>query len=297
MKLLGSYQNGNYTVSIYDDGTKIRENDLDNLTPAFPESIDLKICDRCDMGCAMCHEASTPDGKLGDIMNLRFIDSMHPYTEIAIGGGNPLEHPDLMPFLKKLKDKNILASMTVNGRHFLKELDQIKRLKTEGLIRGLGVSYSTNLSDVEKVNVVENLSDFPDSVLHVINGMIDITDLKNIAKCQRVLVLGYKNLRRGETYLSSHEQQVQKNMKMLAAGLKSLMITIPVLAFDNLALTQLNVRKIVGEDTWNNLYMGGDGQYTMYVDGVKEEFAISSTSKTRYKITDNLTDMFNVIRR
>ena len=28
--LIGTYKNGNYTVQIYEDGTKIRENDLDN---------------------------------------------------------------------------------------------------------------------------------------------------------------------------------------------------------------------------------------------------------------------------
>ena len=29
MNLLGQYQNGNYTVSIFDDGTKVRKNELD----------------------------------------------------------------------------------------------------------------------------------------------------------------------------------------------------------------------------------------------------------------------------
>lgn len=42
MNLIGQYKNGNYTVSIYDDGTKIRENDLDFFEPAFPESMDIK---------------------------------------------------------------------------------------------------------------------------------------------------------------------------------------------------------------------------------------------------------------
>ena len=38
MNLLGEYTNGNYNVHIFDDGTKIRENDLDNLKPSFPEN-------------------------------------------------------------------------------------------------------------------------------------------------------------------------------------------------------------------------------------------------------------------
>lgn len=54
MKVLGSYINGNYRVVILNDGTKIRTNDLDNLTPNKPEAMDLKITNKCDIGCAFC---------------------------------------------------------------------------------------------------------------------------------------------------------------------------------------------------------------------------------------------------
>jgi len=99
--LMGSYKNGNYKVSIYSDGTKIRENDLDNLTPSFPENIDLKITNYCDAGCLYCHEDSTKQGLHGNL-NVGFIETLQPFTELAIGGGNPLDHPDLIYFLEKL---------------------------------------------------------------------------------------------------------------------------------------------------------------------------------------------------
>ena len=47
MNLLAKYKNGNYNVKIYDDGTKIRYNDLDNLTPEFAESNDVTITTVC----------------------------------------------------------------------------------------------------------------------------------------------------------------------------------------------------------------------------------------------------------
>ncbi len=59
MKLLGIYKNGNYTVSLFDEGTKIRRNDLDNFTPEFPECIDFKITDYCDMNCPFCFTENT----------------------------------------------------------------------------------------------------------------------------------------------------------------------------------------------------------------------------------------------
>lgn len=104
MKLLHSYPNGNYIVSIFDDGTKVRHNNLSYFAPDFPESIDLKISNQCDMGCRMCHENSTPDGKHGDL-SLPFLSTLRAGTELAIGGGNPLVHPDLIPFLERMKDQ------------------------------------------------------------------------------------------------------------------------------------------------------------------------------------------------
>lgn len=108
-ELIGKYTNGNYKVTIYEDGTRIKETINENDTQfiaKFPDSCDMKITNNCDMGCPMCHEASTIDGKHSDILlTSPIIQNLHPYTELAIGGGNPLSHPQLLDFLKILKEK------------------------------------------------------------------------------------------------------------------------------------------------------------------------------------------------
>ena len=53
-RLLGVYKNGNYTVKILSDGTKIRETEEDDFIPAFAENCDVKITDKCDGGCPFC---------------------------------------------------------------------------------------------------------------------------------------------------------------------------------------------------------------------------------------------------
>ena len=113
MELLGRYMNGNVRTSIYSDGTKERFTMDDEFKPTFAENMDIKICNRSSAGCSYCHQGSTPDGKLGDIMNEKFIDTLYPYQEVALGGGNILEHPDLIPFLHKLKEKKIITNITV----------------------------------------------------------------------------------------------------------------------------------------------------------------------------------------
>ena len=143
MKIVGAYKNGNYRVTIFDNGTKIRETE-DEFIPDRLESVDMKITNKCDVGCPFCHEKSTPNGEHADLNN-PVINTFLPYTEIAIGGGNPLCHPQLESFLIHLKELKCFPSITVNQKHFIEEYDRITRLYNENLFYGLGVSV-TNLT-------------------------------------------------------------------------------------------------------------------------------------------------------
>jgi len=104
IKQLYNYTNGNYLVSIYEDGTKTRQNSVDFFEPEYPESLDVKITDMCDLGCPWCHESSTPEGKHcdADILLAR-LSRLPNGVEIAIGGGNPFEHSELLYILACLK--------------------------------------------------------------------------------------------------------------------------------------------------------------------------------------------------
>ena len=118
-ELLDIYKNGNYIVRIYSDGTKIKSSKDDKFIADFPDSIDLKITNYCDLNCPMCHEKSSTDGFEGDL-NSSFLNSLHRGTELAIGGGNPLSHKKLLPFLVKMKRKKVICNLTLNEKHFLK---------------------------------------------------------------------------------------------------------------------------------------------------------------------------------
>ena len=292
MKIV-KYKNGNYTViRDLDSGTLIKMNDLDFLEADFPDSFDLKITNCCDMGCKFCHENSIIGGKHGDILGAKFIDTLHPYTEIAIGGGNPLEHPDLIPFLKKLKALKMIPNMTVNQVHFMKNQELIKYLIDNELIYGLGVSLvSANESFINEI------SKYPNAVIHVINGVHAVGELEKLYdKGLKLLILGYKEFRRGKDYYSP---EVIKEKNELYNNLKDLVKHFKVVSFDNLALKQLDPKRLLSEDEYNRYYMGADGQSTMFIDLVKEEFSTSSTTPEdkRHRLLNNINDMFKVIRK
>ena len=300
MNLIGEYQNGDYTVRIFDDGTKIRENDLDYLRPDFPESMDIKITNHCDRNCPFCHEASTLNGKHGDILNLPFINTLHPYTELAIGGGNPLSHPDLVPFLRKLKERKLIPSMTVNQVHFLQNLALLKQLTDEKLIYGLGVSYTPELVSGGKLHLNCALRRFPNAVVHVINGVISVEELKTLAGYGlKLLILGYKDFRKGADNLSANHEKIQVRQKELYDMLPEIINKewFKVVSFDNLAIRQLDVKRLMSEEAWRQFYMGDDGGFTMYIDAVNEEYAVSSVSTERYKLRNDIQEMFETIRK
>jgi len=293
MKPIGKVKNGNYWKILFDDGTLIKFNKEDKLIPEYPDSMDVKITNKCDMGCKFCHENSLPDGAHGDIMNAKFIETLLPYTELAIGGGNPLEHPDLIPFLEKCKGLKLICNMTVNQKHFIENYDLLAKLIENNLIHGLGVS----LTNPDQEHFIELIKQFPTAVIHVINGVHTVNTLKKLYDNNlKLLILGYKDFRRGEKY---HNKLVDTIKKNLYDELPELVNHFDVVSFDNLALKQLNPKRLLTNEAWDQSYMGEDGQMTMFIDLVKNTYSTSSTTpeNERKLLLDDIKPMFDDIRK
>ncbi len=291
-KIISSYKNGNTLVSIFDDGTKIREYP-DNPIFDFPESIDVKITDFCDMNCLYCHESSTVKGKHSDLNKLLYILKDLPAgIELAIGGGNPLSHPELIGFLYSLKEKGIIANLTVNQGHLSKYNYILKDLIKQDLIKGLGISLVNN-----NFKYVEELKNITDNIVyHVIAGVnkIELLDKLIEQKNCKVLILGYKQFGFGINYYSD---EIKKEINRWYMYLPKYLGKC-VLSFDNLAIEQLNIKRLFSQEGWDNFYMGDDFTHSMYIDAVKQEFSPTSRSKER-KSFDNysLLKYFNEFKK
>lgn len=302
MKILGTYKNGNYRVIILSDGTKIRYNKEAKLIPSIPESMDIKITNYCDIGCPMCHENSTIAGSHGDILNASFIDMLHPFTELAIGGGNPLSHPDLIPFLQKCKSLKLIPSMTVNQRHFMDNVKLIEDLVADKLIYGLGISV-TKVTD----EFLAEVEQFDNAVLHVINGLVTVETLQQLKdRNLKILILGYKEVRRGYDLYADLLARVAIDRNKDALG--NILGTIleehwfNTVSFDNLALEQLNVKQYLLPEEWDEFFMGDDGignefdSATMYIDMVEKKFAKNSCDPIRYDLLSTADEMYKFLQ-
>lgn len=127
-RIISRYDNGNYKVVIFDDGTKIRFNDKDCLIPEFPESMDMKISNYCPYNCPMCFVEGTKilmaDYTYKNIEDIVEGDMVIGFDEVVKGRGNrqklrpvkvlkTFKHVE-EDFLKITTDKNTSITCTIN---------------------------------------------------------------------------------------------------------------------------------------------------------------------------------------
>ncbi len=298
MKELGNYENGNYTVTIYDDGTKVRETDENEFIPEFAECIDDNLSYKCNVVCKFCYLNCNPKGKEADLKSentLKFLDSLKPYTEIALNLNN-YEMKGLKYFLTETKKRNIIANVTVNIK--IIDLEYLLDLKKNNLIHGIGVSIS-DFNNLDK-ELILRLSKIDDIVFHLVAGIVTANDMIKLSEIAnlKVLILGYKNIGKGETLLKNNFSIIN-NINLIKNNINGLKNFFKVMSFDNLAVKQLNLKEAF-KDIFDDYYMGDDGQFTYYVDLVYNTFSKSSLDKdVVFKMQDfdfNSTKMFQFIR-
>lgn len=112
------------------NGLSIRAEYPDENEPFWavegPELFDISITNFCDKGCDFCYRDSNPDGHHMDVDDYREILNqlvdMHTF-QVALGGGNPNQHPDFVEILRMTReDFGIVPSYTTNGRGLTNEV-------------------------------------------------------------------------------------------------------------------------------------------------------------------------------
>jgi hypothetical protein len=279
------YKNGNAIVLLCPNGTKIRYiPDGEVPQPVKPESIDIKITDRCYNKCWFCYEHSNSAGKHGDL-NHPLLDTLEAGTELAIGGGNPLTHPQLYSFLKRMKSKGVVCNLTVHQNDYQANQRKVDRLVRNRLIHGLGISFGgAGLS----VSVSEEIKERV--VLHAIIGITPLPVILEESKQYKILLLGSKTKPVIDEMAADSLRFYLANYSKYFKGIY----------FDNLACAQLDVRSLVDKETWEQHYMGNDGMFTMFIDLVQGCGYVSSINKSNgFSLSESTTirELFDKVRQ
>lgn len=313
---MSSYINGNYYVEINaKTGTKkyraLRQGE--DFHAEFPDSIDLKITDKCNIGCPFCHESSTSQGNTANLINLQKSLGQLPKgypIEIALGGGDILECPTLtLPLIEWLHDQGKIVAGTFNVKSLLRTLtaDGIKIIRK---LDNIGISIDRSLTLDEKNTLCTSVSCATSWVYHVILGIISPRDLRYILRetspwGDRVLILGYKQFGRGKftnpltpELIKEYRDiiwEVSWNKGNLSYAEVKRMKTVRAIGFDNLALEQLDLKNHVHPQIWEKLYLGDEFTNTMYIDGVKGEYA--PTSRSTERVSWNNTGLIEYFKK
>jgi len=333
-----AYINGNYVVLYEQDGTRVKRTlrHGEDFKPDFPDSIDIKITNKCSRGCPFCHESSIPNGDSFDLEKTKQVLDQLPNfgIELAIGGGNVLEVlPDVIKLIRWCKDsKNFLPRLTLRYEDLIdlknKKLLDGETFDTWGRIRqeddfprrsddyyeiqnlltsceGLGIS----INKYEPNNIISQLTTpifmrrYPAFVYHVILGIVpedDFLKMVNDPKSyDRILILGYKQFGRA------------KNTKLLDDKLNSWKEAVRkvlwklrisrdskkiVIGFDNLAIEQLELESVLLKSEWSSVYFGEEFSSTMYIDAVKGEFAPTSRSPQEERVSWDSTNILDYFK-
>ena len=302
------YFNGNYFVSLDSCGSKtyraLRYDDP-ILRAEFPDSIDLKITNKCSFGCPYCHENSSISGKSFNLeKTIKVLEELPKVgIEVAVGGGDILEIWDeSKTLLNWLEDNNFNSRVTINYKDLDKFNEEI--LKELWYTAGaVGVSIDSKVS-VDAIKRFEDKIYTINKVYHVIvgiNPVEQIEDILNSVFNPSILILGYKKWGRGKDFIMTEdviENWKRKFKSFLLERRKNKRSCKGELSFDNLALDQLDVRGCMLESDWKNRYMGDDFTHSMYIDAVNEIY--SPTSRDPFRVSWNdmsLLEFFKKYRK
>jgi len=83
-----------------------------------PELLDISITNFCERGCEFCYRKSSKEGLHMPLKLYQKIISeavQAGVLQVALGGGNPNQHPDFVEILKLTRQLGMIPSYTTNG--------------------------------------------------------------------------------------------------------------------------------------------------------------------------------------
>lgn len=248
-----------------------------------PELCDVKITDACQKGCRYCYQGSTPVGKHAPMRRVsalaRALAECRCF-EVALGGGEPFEHPEFLGILDTFYIQGIVPSFSTRRLDWLAD----KELVTKVIDKAGAFAYSVDSADevlafgkaTEGAGLATPSYDarLAINVQHVL-GTAPREEFRKILCAAheigvRLTLLAYKPLGRGRTF-APHEHSSWLLDVLEARG----EYKCPYLAIDT-PLAARYRRELEGAGIRREFYDTEDGAFSMYVDLVGMEAGPSS---------------------
>lgn len=278
-------QDGPYTT-IFDinTGNKVRisEDDAPPYTKAeIPELVDLKITDYCGQGCNFCYQSSTTAGKHAPLSAIKqavkTLKALEVF-EVAIGGGEPTDHPEFAQILKMFKKEELVVNFTTLSDRWLSDKNLVQTVAQCTSAIGVSCSSTKGLELVERIDAAIN----PGSrkrvrimAQHVVGAQpLWVTSEFLTAAFEKkipVLLLGYKEVGFGKNF-TRHDtgQDVPFFLRMATKSVPSASLSVDTALLDHYP----DIPKVLNAPL--ALTTSPEGKFSCYIDAVTGRMAASS---------------------
>ncbi len=300
-------QDGEYwTVFNRSSGKKLRFS-IDDAAPDFvkgssPELVDLKITNYCAGGCAFCYQSSTIKGQHAPLETIkRYVDLLRDagVFEIAIGGGEPTDHPDFIEILQYIYSVGMVANFTTFSDRWLDNEELLKVASTA--VGGIGVSVhnADGIKLVEKIKAAFEVGRTYDrrpivSAQHVVGstflGETGAVISAAFEKRLPILLLGYKEVGFGKKFQRYDGGEVVLALKLAIEGKATTTVSVDT------ALVDLYPGFIEAIGAPQALVTSPEGAFSCYIDAVTNRMGPSSyvEPKTMTAVPANVEE-FNAV--
>jgi radical SAM protein with 4Fe4S-binding SPASM domain len=193
-----------------------------------PELLDFSITNYCERECQFCYRHSNQQGKNIYLKEAELVIDQAQSAgvlQIALGGGNPNQHPQFVEILKMIREHNIVPSYTSNGMGLTEEI----LTATKECCGAMALSVYPPISDsfIEKIQVIVSMGIKLN--LHIILSTVTYEILKSwltipptfLDSINAVIILTYKPIVSSQDYLKLPKEKV-KEIFELASRCKGL---------------------------------------------------------------------------
>ncbi|MDR0355041.1 MAG: radical SAM protein [Deltaproteobacteria bacterium] len=212
-----------------------------------PELLDISLTNFCERGCEFCYRQSNTNGKFMNLDDFAFVTSQAKKAgvlQVALGGGNPNQHPQFVDILKIARQNDIIPSYTTNGQGLT---DEIYRATKEF---GGAMAVSWYEPYVEAMKTIDEANSYDITVnIHFLLSQASLAQaidlLENgediLKKINAAVFLNYKPIHSSEELRLTpgndieHFFELAKNLKSCRIGFDSCMISYLPLLGDELA--------------------------------------------------------------
>lgn len=201
-----------------------------------PELLDISITNYCERGCDFCYRSSNTCGKHMDLTEYsRLMKEAQQLgvLQIALGGGNPNQHPDFIKVLETTRNHSIIPSYTTNGQGMTEKIYKA----TKKFCGALAVSWYPPYTDALEVIQKSKAFDIKVNIHFLLNrytikeAMLLLQNKELLEQINAIIFLNYKPIcsssdlcLRDDNNLSEFLEILKKN-KYCKIGFDSCMIS------------------------------------------------------------------------